>query len=370
MAGGDVATRRWKPANALGVAAIALASLVVLLLLWKARALFLTVFLAVVVGVSLAHATDWLERHHVRRGLGAPAIMLLVIGALAGLFLAIGPNLRDQSKLLVNELPPLMKKFESWTTKAQKTPVGAMVSGGQPVQAQAQGSAQQQKGGGLQDVLARQARGLGRVLFPVLSSVFEVLAGILIIVSIAIYIGISPRTYREGILHLVPHPHRPRLDELLSEISEAFRGWLQARLIAAVIIGAITAGGLTLLKVEAALALGVIAGLLEFIPFFGPILSAIPAIGVGLVDSPQKALYVALLYLLIQQIEGNVLTPLLLKKRLELPPVVTIVAVSALGMAFGVLGMLVAEPLTAMAMLIVKRLYVRDVVGDEIQAAR
>jgi predicted PurR-regulated permease PerM len=157
---------------------------------------------------------------------------------------------------------------------------------------------------------------------------------------------------------------------LLTDLSEGFRGWLQARLLAAVIIGAITAGGLMLLQVKAALALAVIAGLMELIPFFGPIFSALPAIGIALVDSPQKALWVVLLYVVIQQIEGNVVTPLLLKKRLEIPPVLTIVAVSALGIVFGVLGMLVAEPLTAMVMLIVKRLYVRDVVGDDVVAAK
>ena len=84
-------------------------------------------------------------------------------------------------------------------------------------------------------------------------------------------------------------------------------------------------------------------------------------------ESPQKALYVAILYVVIQQFEGNVLTPLILKERLEIPPVLTIVAVTAFGVVFGVVGMLAAEPFVAATLLVVRKLYVRDVIGDPIE---
>jgi predicted PurR-regulated permease PerM len=134
-----------------------------------------------------------------------------------------------------------------------------------------------------------------------------------------------------------------------------------------VVIGVLTGTALALLKVKGAAALGVFAGLMEFIPFFGPIVSAVPAIGIALLDSPQKALYVLILYLVMQQIEGNVLTPLLLEKRLDIPPVLTVVAVAALGVVFGVAGMLIAEPLLAAVMVATKMLYVSDVVGDDVK---
>src|SRR6185295_15346775 len=100
--------------------------------------------------------------------------------------------------------------------------------------------------------------------------------------------------------------------------------------------------------------------------FFGPIASAIPAIGVALIESPEKALWVAGLYLVVQQLEGNVLTPLLLRQRLDIPPVLTVVTVAALGVVFGVIGMLIAEPLLATVLVTTKMLYVNDVVGDEV----
>ncbi|HEX6176880.1 MAG TPA: AI-2E family transporter, partial [Thermoanaerobaculia bacterium] len=228
------------------------------------------------------------------------------------------------------------------------------------------GQQEQQQRGGLQSMIQGQARSAGRVLFPMISSTFEAIAGVLIIIFIAIYIAVSPRTYEKGILHLVPHPKRPRARELMTEVGQTLRGWLVARLLAMLIIGAITGIGLALLGIEAAIALAFIAGLLELIPFYGPIVAAIPAIGVGLVESPQKAISVAILYLIIQQLEGNVLTPLLLKKRLEVPPVLTIVVVSALGIVFGVVGMLAAEPLVAAGLVVTRKLYVRDVIGDDV----
>jgi predicted PurR-regulated permease PerM len=363
-------TNRWKLPNALGIIFSGLLGIVVLLFLWKTRSFLLTLFLAVVAGLALSAAADWLEKRRVRRAIGAPATMFLVVGSLVGLLLFLGPSLREQVGHLSSEFPKLMKRADDWLAKVQKTPAGAAVTGQQQPKPPQQGKPQAQQApqrGTLQDLLARQTRTAGRVLFPVVSSVFEVVAGILIIIFVAIYIGVDPKTYRKGILHLVPHHRRARAEEVMTDVADTLRGWLMARVIAAVIIGVVTAGALMLLRIEAAIALGIIAGLLEFIPFFGPIISAVPAIGVALVQSPQKAIYVVILYVAIQQLEGNLLTPLLLKKRLEIPPVLTIGAVTAFGVVFGVLGMLAAEPFLAAVLLLVKRLYVEDVVGDRVE---
>jgi predicted PurR-regulated permease PerM len=134
-----------------------------------------------------------------------------------------------------------------------------------------------------------------------------------------------------------------------------------------VIIGALTTAALLLLDVRAAVALGIIAGILEFVPYFGPILSSVPAIAMGFLDGPEKALWVALAYLVIQQLEGNVVTPLLMKEGLELPPVLTIVGQSVMALAFGFVGLVIAMPLLGAVMVPIKLLYVQDVVGDEVE---
>jgi predicted PurR-regulated permease PerM len=336
------------------VIAIALAAIVLLLFLWKARALFLTVFLAVIAGLALVRAADWLEKHRIRRSVGAPLVMLLILGALVGLIVGVAAPVRRQADELAKELPKAMRKVEGWLGKAQAA--ATLQEAPQQLQQTTQPQPRPQQ--------LKPAQGAGRFVFPVITSTFEAIAGLLIIIFIAIYIAISPDTYRDGIIHMVPHTKRPRLVEVLDEVAETLRGWLMARLIAMIVIGIVTGVALLLLGVRGALALGVIAGLMELVPFYGPVVAAIPAIGVALIESPQKAIYVTILYIVIQQFEGNVLTPLLLKRRLEVPPVLTIVAVSAFGIVFGVLGMLAAEPLVAATLLVVKKLYVRDVIGD------
>lgn len=218
----------------------------------------------------------------------------------------------------------------------------------------------------LREQLAAPLRSIGKLLFPFISTTFAAIAAIILTIFIAIYIATEPELYRRGLLHLVPHRGRKRAGEVLNHLEDSLRRWLIARLLAMVAIALITTALLMLLRVPAALALGVVAGLLEFIPFFGPIVSALPAIGIALVDSPQKALAVALVFVAIQQIEGNVITPLLLEKRVHIPPVLTVVAVTAMGAALGVAGMLIAEPLLVVALILVQTLYVEDVIGDKV----
>jgi predicted PurR-regulated permease PerM len=121
---------------------------------------------------------------------------------------------------------------------------------------------------------------------------------------------------------------------------------------------------LLILQVKAAVALGVIAGLFEFVPTIGPILSAVPAVAMGFLDSPEKALYVALAYLLIQQLEGHLLIPLLMKEGMDLPPALTIITQGVMALLFGFLGLLTAVPLLAAVIAVVKALYVENVIGD------
>jgi predicted PurR-regulated permease PerM len=367
---------------ALRVAAIVFGVLIALRFLWVARVIFIVTFLGVLLGLAVGRAAEVLERFKIRRGIGAPLVIFAGLGLLVGLGALLAPSLKDQTRQLGSELPKLIDSAEKWL---QQTPARSLVPDPppQPKQQQQQqqgqpakpGDPQQQQqpqkeggqGGGLRAQIGKEVRGALQFLFPVVSSVVGALGGFVLVLFIAMYIGTGPGLYREGILHLVPHRNRDRAREVLKTLGTTLRQWLVARLIAMVVIGVLTGTALALLKVKGAAALGVFAGLMEFIPFFGPIVSAVPAIGIALLDSPQKALYVLILYLVMQQIEGNVLTPLLLEKRLDIPPVLTVVAVAALGVVFGVAGMLIAEPLLAAVMVATKMLYVSDVVGDDVK---
>ena len=151
----------------------------------------------------------------------------------------------------------------------------------------------------------------------------------------------------------------------MDRVADVLRKWLVTQLIAMVAIGTVTTIAMLVLGVKAAFALGFIAGLLEFIPTFGPIFSAIPAIAMGFVDSPEKALYVVIAYWGIQFLENNLLIPSLMRGGMDLPPALTLVAQGLMTLVFGFLGLMVAVPLTAALLVPIKMLYVRDIVGDE-----
>jgi len=379
-----------RSATAFRVTAIVCGVLLTLLFLWTARSIFIITFLGILLGLAMERAVDWLERFRVPRGLGAALTLAMLVGGLAGIFALIGPSIREQTRELSRELPKAMREVEAWVNR---TPMKALVAP-QPEPAQQQQQTarppaspqnaqqqqqqnpqkqqqqQQQEQHGLTERVGRELRNATRFLFPIVSSFLGAVGGIVIVLFLAMYIAATPHLYRKGMLHLVPHRHRARMSEWLTTLGDTLRQWLVARFIAMLLIGVISGGALAALGVKGAAALGVLAGLLEFVPFFGPIVSAIPAIGVALVDSPQKAVSVIILYLIVQQLEGNVITPLLLKRRLDIPPVMTVVAVAALGSVFGVLGMLIAEPLLAAVLVTAKMLYVEDVVGDEIKIGK
>ena len=132
------------------------------------------------------------------------------------------------------------------------------------------------------------------------------------------------------------------------------------------VIGAVTTVSLLVLGIPAAIPLGILAGLFEFIPTVGPILSAVPAVTMGFIDSPEKALTVAIVYAAIQFAENHLLIPMLMKEGMDLPPAMTILAQALMALIFGFMGLLVAVPVLAATMVAVKMLYVEGVVGDDV----
>jgi predicted PurR-regulated permease PerM len=130
------------------------------------------------------------------------------------------------------------------------------------------------------------------------------------------------------------------------------------------VMGVVATAVLTALQVRAAVPLGILSGLLQFVPMAGPIISAIPAIAMGFVDSPEKAAAVLVAFYIIHFLESHLLIPLLMKEGVNLPPVLTVLTQAGMALAFGVMGLFVAVPLLVLVMILVKMLYVEDVVGD------
>jgi predicted PurR-regulated permease PerM len=386
----------WRSADILRAAAIVAGLLIVLKLLWVANQIVIVVFLGTLFGVAVASGVDKLERFRVPRGVGAAFLVATFLMILYSLGSFVAPTIAQQGHELKLRLPDAVERAEKWlnsrnpslmssllgndTTEARALADSVRKNGAIPVRP---GGAQAGPAGNaatandssgnlnagpstsLRQNIGKKLVGSVHYLFPFLTSTAETLAGLILILMMSVYIGAEPDTYKNGLLHLFPKRKRERMDEVLSEMSTMLRKWLVTQLIAMLVIGVASTIALLILGVKAPFALGIIAGLLEFIPTVGPILSAVPAIAMGFLDSPEKALYVGLAYLGIQQLENHLLIPLLMKGGMDLPPVLTIVTQGLMALLFGFLGLLIAVPLLAAVMVPVKMLYVEDALGDD-----
>ena len=223
---------------------------------------------------------------------------------------------------------------------------------------------------GVNDLWA-QAADFGRQgwFADVFGYVPNVLSGItllILVVFAGVFLASNPEMYREGLAKLVPGEHRDRARRVLNHSGRALQLWLVGKLIAMAVVGAATTGGLLLLGVPNAVGLGFIAGLFEFVPFVGPLLSFVPAGLVALSQGSGSFWWVLGLYVLIQQLESNLLVPLIQERTVDLPPVLGMFAIVAMGMLFGPLGIVLGIPVTIVAMVAVKELYLRETLGEEV----
>jgi predicted PurR-regulated permease PerM len=184
---------------------------------------------------------------------------------------------------------------------------------------------------------------------------------ILLTVVIGVYLAADPSLYRQGLVRLVPPVYRARIDDALLASGHALSRWLLGQGISMLFVGLTTALGLALLGMPLAGTIGVIAGILAFIPFFGPIASGILAALLAFMQGPDQVLYVAGLCFAIQQIEGNVLMPFVQRWAVALPPVLGITAAVIFGLLFGMPGVILASPLMVVVMVLVSKLYVEDI---------
>ena len=386
-------------------------------LLWAARILALTAFLGVLFGLGASPAVDALERRGFRRGVASPLIIFGVLGLILALGAWSAPTLVTQSQELRTRFPEALEKVEVWLTAKQprlldaiagtatpkkSAPVAApaaaptavpdtapaavsdtapaIVLDTAPAGAPAESAAvavttpdsapaqvaETRPQRRLVEAFYRQAGRLKTVALGILTSTLAVFGGFILILFLAVYIAAEPDLYKRGLLLLVSPSTRQRLDPVLTAIAMKLRRWLGTQALAMLIIGTITTIVLSIIGVRAALPLGLIAGILEFIPNVGPTLAAIPAIIMAFVDSPQKALVVMVAYWGIQFLENNLLIPYLMREQLDLPPALTLMTQVVMAYVFGLMGLFVATPLLAAVFVTVQMLHVQpDAVPSE-----
>jgi len=201
----------------------------------------------------------------------------------------------------------------------------------------------------------------------VLSRTVGIVVDIVVIVFVGLYLAIEPGHYVRGFVALLPHHRRLRGADALREAGKTLRLWMIGQGIDMLIIGALTTIGLWIIGVPLAITLGIITALFNFIPNFGPLVGFIPAVLLALGDSPDKALWVLILWFVAQSLEGYLITPLIQRKMIRMPEAMTLVSQVLLGVLLGAMGVALAAPLTAVAIVLVKVLYVQDTLGEQTQ---
>jgi predicted PurR-regulated permease PerM len=318
-------------------------------LLWHAGNVLLLVFASILIAVLLHGASVRLGRLlHLSYRFALPLVLLLVIAVIGLTGTLLAPQVAEQIDQLFATIPSAIQKLRGYVERygwlrglANELP-------------------SPEKMASAASTMLSQAR-------LVFTGALGVLANLVIILFLSLYLAAQPQVYRRGLLALVPKRMLPRGEEVMQELGDTLWLWLFGKMLAMVVVGAGTALGLTLLDVPLALTLGIVAGLFDFIPYIGPILAGIPATLIAFTDSPTLALYVVLLFVAIQMVEAYLLTPLVERKTVSLPPALTITTQVLMSIPFGLLGVALASPLAAVVYVLVTMLYVQGVLGKHVQ---
>ncbi len=342
------------PSTAFTPGRIALATVIVLAIVgvaWLTISLtrfFMLVFAAVVLGAIFDAIASWLCRKtRIGRGIALALSVAGIVAIFAGAFMLFGSQLAREVDTIREQIPQALRGVEAFLDRyglGQRVRELAEVGG---------------------DDISRLASQAGGYALAAGSG----LADFVLVLVAAIFLASDPATYRRGLLLMLPERAEAAAELALDDAARGLKGWMVGQAVSSLVVAALTWAGLALLGVPAAGGLGLIAGLLDVIPMIGPIIAGIPAVLLAFTISPMTALWTLLLFLAIQQLQGNFLQPMIQKQAVDVPPAVLLFAVVAAGILFGFLGVLLAAPLTVVVYVLVQRIYVKTLLGKPIKIA-
>lgn len=318
------------------VALVALA-----LLLWKAGAMLMLLFAGSLLAIFLNGAAQAIRRPFPRLPYSAAlfTVVIALAAILAGAGLAFAPAIAEQAREVGRSLAEAWANVESYLGPVFGES-GTATNGYQTME--------------------RYAGQIGGIFSTTLGAI----SGLLIILFTGLFFAWDPDIYARGFLRLIPPHRRKRLAVVIDEAAATLRWWLVCQFLSMLILTVQLTIGLLLLGVPLAVPLAVLSGLLTFVPYLGPIVSTVPGVLIALSVSPELALWTLLLYLAVQNIEAYLLMPLIYFKTVHIPPVLTLGFQLLLGTLGGLLGVIIATPLLAALLVVVKRLYVEDTLRD------
>jgi predicted PurR-regulated permease PerM len=340
----DQEERKDTAQHALVYVGIGVTVVVLLVLLWYAIDVFLLLFMGIFIAVLLRAPADWLAgRTGWSEGVTLSLVIFLLIALLAVGGFFFGRTVVNQSWQLTQQLPKVVEKVRERLRRTDYGKQLAEATETPPPEASAQ-------------VVGKGLRLVG--------STFAAVGSLVVVLFIGIFLAWQPSAYRRGFVRLFPERRRKRVREVLNAIGYVLQRWLVGQVVLMTIVGVLTWIGLHFLDVPFALPLALFAAFAEFVPYVGPIVAGIPAVLVALAERPELAIWVAGLYIAIQSVESYLLTPLIQQRAVYLPPALLLFSQVILGVTAGPLGVIVATPLAAAALVAVNKLYVEDVLGD------
>ncbi len=306
-------------------------------LLYLLGEVFLLIFTSILFAVVLqALARPIARLTHIGRRLSLLVAIVGIVALVGGTFYLFGAQISTQLAVLVEELPDAA---ESLSKSLPFFSVSSVI-----------------KDSSISNLVTSA--------FAWGSTVFGVVGAFVVVLVAGIYIAVDPHVYRSGFLMLFPSSTQGLVKDTLDDAGLSLHHWLAGQLIAMILVGTMIGVGLAIIGVPSSLALGLIAGMAEFIPIAGPILGAIPALLLASTVSWQLVLWTLGVFIVVQQVEGNIIMPVISKRTVELPPAVGLFALVALGVIFGPLGLLLGYPLAVVISVVVRRLYIHGALGE------
>jgi predicted PurR-regulated permease PerM len=324
--------------------ALAAALLVLGLLFKQLVTLMLAVLMTVIIAIPLSAGATRLQRRGVPRALGALMTLLGGVAVLAGVIALIIPTFVDQVNQFVDDVPTIVDDLEQT--------VGDIT-----------GSRPSEVGDEVESFLRRYTDKPERLIGPITSigvNVAGVLGAMIVMLITAYYMAVRPQPLIEGALRLVPPSRRDHARSVMDRLRTSWIGWMQGVIFDMFISGTLLYIGLTIIGLDFAILFAVLTALLVVVPYFGAILGALPPVLFAFTDSPGKALATLIVYVLVQQIESNVIIPLVMSRTVRLHPAVIAIGVVVVGRLFGIVGLFVAVPVISAIVILTEEFWVKE----------
>ncbi|QHG14703.1 AI-2E family transporter [Nostoc sp. ATCC 53789] len=322
-----------------------------LYILWQIREVLLLMFAAVVLATTLNRLAKRFQRFGMKRGFAVLLAVAIFFAGIVGFFWLIVPPFAQQFQELTYQVPKGFGRFNSWLDALRTRIPDQLVPYIPDINSL------------IQQVQPFANRLLGNS-FAFVSGSLEVVLKILLVLVLTGMMLADPLAYRKVFVRLFPSFYRRRVDGILDKCEVSLEGWITGAFIAIFVVGLMSLIGLSILHVKAALALAVLAGFFNLIPNLGPTMSVIPAMAIAFLDEPWKAIAVLILYFIIQQVESNFITPIVMAQQVSLLPAITLIAQLFFVTFFGFLGLFLALPLTVVAKIWLQEVLIKDVLDE------